>query len=538
MTETSKEFRVFGPPGTGKTTYLARQIVKACDAYGPHRVMVASFTKAAVAELNTRNLPIPDQNLGTLHSLAYRTLDYPEIVETGKHFKVFNETAPPNYKLSAPSRNDVDDGYAAAEGASEGDKLLRDLQRRRAMMQSRELWPEELKGFANAWSQFKHDAGGMDFTDLIERAYHDVSHPPGAPDVGFFDEAQDFTPLELALVRKWSAGMERIVLSMDDDQTLYNFKGASARLAITPLPPENIRILKQSYRVPIAVHELAEVWIKQIPDTHRQPKEYLPRDYPGEVIRTAHHHKDPKPLLDMVQPYLAANKSVLFLASCSYMLAPLLEVLRDAGLPFSNPYRRRRLDWNPLYRPDDKYTAVARVEAFLSNLTDWDLQWTGKNLALWLPLTKGVFIRGKKTAGLAVFRETHGPIPWEQLRQYIPQETIDAMLQGGLRWLRGVLGAEWTHTGAYACAVAARGGLEALSRAEEPNLRLGTIHSLKGGESDVVVLFPDMSYQGYIQYLESTEGAYDAVRLFYVGMTRARESLILAAPAGRMAVAW
>ena len=64
--------------------------------------MVASFTRAAVAELNQRDLPIPEQNLGTLHSLAYRTLDYPEIVETGKHFKDFNETVPTSEKEKAP----------------------------------------------------------------------------------------------------------------------------------------------------------------------------------------------------------------------------------------------------------------------------------------------------------------------------------------------------------------------------------------------------------------------------------------------------
>ena len=175
----------------------------------------------------------------------------------------------------------------------------------------------------------------------------------------------------------------------------------------------------------------------------------------------------------------------------------------------------------------------------MSNLISWDLHWTGKNLALWLPLTKGVFTRGKKTAGLAAFREAGDrEVPWEQVREYIPQETIDAALQGGAGWLQGVLGSEWVRSGAYACTLAASGGIEALSGVDEPLIRLGTIHSVKGGESSVVVLFPDLSYQGYQQMLGSAEGAHDITRLAYVGMTRAKETLILASPASRMAVEW
>jgi len=36
------EYRVFGPPGTGKTTYLSRQIEKAAGEY-KDSVMVSSF---------------------------------------------------------------------------------------------------------------------------------------------------------------------------------------------------------------------------------------------------------------------------------------------------------------------------------------------------------------------------------------------------------------------------------------------------------------------------------------------------------------
>ena len=45
------EYRIFGPPGTGKTTNLTRQICRAVQRFGKDSVLVTSFSRAAAAEL-------------------------------------------------------------------------------------------------------------------------------------------------------------------------------------------------------------------------------------------------------------------------------------------------------------------------------------------------------------------------------------------------------------------------------------------------------------------------------------------------------
>jgi len=71
---------VLGPPGTGKTTKLAQFINLGAKKFGAERILVASLTKTAATELAQRGLPIPRQNVGTLHSICYRELDRPPLV--------------------------------------------------------------------------------------------------------------------------------------------------------------------------------------------------------------------------------------------------------------------------------------------------------------------------------------------------------------------------------------------------------------------------------------------------------------------------
>ena len=58
-------------------------------------------------------------------------------------------------------------------------------------------------------------------------------------------------------------------------------------------------------------------------------------------------------------------------------------------------------------------------------------------------------------------------------------------------------------------------------------------NSVKGGEADVVFIFPDLSAAGSREWTGTQEQRAGIIRLFYVGMTRARESLVLCRPVGR-----
>ncbi len=83
--------------------------------------------------------------------------------------------------------------------------------------------------------------------------------------------------------------------------------------------------------------------------------------------------------------------------------------------------------------------------------------------------------------------------------------------------------------------VALRNGPKALH--EVPKVLVGTIHSVKGGEADVVFLFPDVSSAADVAYQRYGPDRDSVIRLFYVGVTRARKTLYICQRESSMAVA-
>lgn len=538
-----KEFRVFGPPGTGKTTYLSRQIKRASKKHGSHTILVASFTKTASEELTTKNLPLDDRQIGTLHAHCYRALNYPEIAET--RILNFNQFAP-NYSLSM-DKSDIDSPNLMETATTEGDKLMMEYQTLRAKMVDRDLWPISVKNFANKWETFKKRNHLVDFTDMISIALEEVDIPLGDPKIGFFDEAQDFTPLELALVRKWCENMDWIIVAGDDDQNLYSFKGATPEGFINPpLPEDQVIILDQSWRVPRVVQEYAERWIEQI--KVRQPKKYKPKeDAEGELRHVDFGNwKDPGPLLNDAQKYMDEGKKVMFLTTCGYMLEPLKSLLRKEGLPFYNPYRKKRGDWNPLHATRGT-SSTERLLAFFRNSNEvYGSQaemWNWDELNKWVQLisSRENLQHGVKKFIPEIITELKEegdfghlePVTIDELLEIFTEDALEKALANDLKWFDEALLTSKASGMQFPLQVARKHGASKLT--EVPQIIIGTIHSVKGGEADVVYLFPDLSTAGMREWINESQKD-NIIRQFYVGMTRTKEVLITCPPASNYKV--
>ena len=127
------------------------------------------------------------------------------------------------------------------------------------------------------------------------------------------------------------------------------------------------------------------------------------------------------------------------------------------------------------------------------------------------------------------------PVMAGDLIDVFQPEALDSLMtayEGGSRelvqWWRGRVGAAFHGRVQFPADVVALHGPHALL--DTPKVVVGTIHSVKGGQADVVYLFPDLSRSGDAGFNQGGADRDAVIRLFYVGMTRAREKLYICQP--------
>jgi superfamily I DNA/RNA helicase len=530
------EYRIFGPPGTGKTTNITRQIRRAVERFGKDSVLVTSFSRAAAAELAGQDLPVSADRVGTLHSHCWHALGRPEIAEI--HVEEWNRENP-HLRITPVKKDRKLDGEESDEETVDdvrsGDYWLGELNRSRGMMRPAEVWPAALRDFAAKWNRHKVSRGVLDFCDLIETALREIRIAPKRPDVIFADEAQDLNPMQLTLVRRWGENAQYFIIAADDDQTIYSWCGATPDAVLDPEIPEDHKIiLKESHRVPRSVHARANRLIHQV--TRRQEKAYAPRPEDGMCMHLSQGgYKSPEYwILKTIMQHLENGQKVMLLASCSYMLQPVIAVLRQWGVPFHNPYRKSCGFWNPLRR-GRKGSSANRTLSLVSHLP-----WTNHDLRLWVePLNpKGILKPGAKA--LIEAADDGFPVTTERLNEVFEAAALKSLLAASgdsrqlLDWWSRRVAPAFHGRVQFPVAVARAGGPRALE--ESPRVIVGTIHSVKGGEADIVFLFPDLSPAGDAAYQSRGPQRDSVIRLFYVGMTRARHTLYICQSESSMAV--
>ena len=372
-----------------------------------------------------------------------------------------------------------------------------------------EGWPRDVREWHEVWSDWMRQTHRMDYTAWLEACLVDRDVLPEQA-VVCVDEAQDHTPLQLAVLRSWNT--EHMVMWGDDDQCLYAFTGADpARFFDHPVETESV--LSQSYRIPPAVHLIASSITSKMHS--RAPKEYTPAGHAGRASMSPLSLEDPR-LLDRIAEM---EGSRMVLATCEYMLADLVSRLREIGVAFHNPYRKIARAWNPLDAPSE------RLEAYLSG------EMTGSAIASWADMLPAKAYRPEqRTRFIEEMRTMRGR---NVLRSRLAQAFHDhSMKRIARRDPR--LFTEFPRTSLpswkYMLNVLRRG-----DDWRDPQVVVGTIHSVKGGEADTVLIAPDMSPAAF------REAAWDPdtmLRTFYVGVTRARHNLSLLAPSYPTSVDW
>ena len=564
-------YKVIGAPGTGKTTRVVGNpelelrglFLENKDKYPLEDQMFITYTNAGVDEATERLYEMTDwykyqieDRVTTIHSRCCSLLgiEYDSFV---KHYT----------KQNFCTKFDIELGYED----DDADMMAGDLQKGNALfqiygwLQSNMLenedwrecpiqweWKEDPEYLMDEWDKYKENNGYVGFGDMIravikwgKKVLLELGYGPLFPDedidpmelfesarndpmldkeklrgngpfvdtrVLYVDEVQDLTAAQWNFYLLQKLVCDEIYIGGDDDQAIYGWSGADPRFMLEE--EGEFEVLETTYRIPRNIWEACNDVIPQ--GDVRQEKEVTPDGEEGEFITLR------RPSTRQLQSYLEEdNGDWLLLFRARYQIDEFVESLHQMGIPFRNMSTFE--NWNkdiPQLRD-----GLAKLENGSSTITGDELD----TMLKYIPDEMIIDNTGMNDTEKVM--DQFGGIDEDRLNETIRLQydgrVLDLTPKNYLQICRSDDDCDINWYTEQAILGNIRNNNEHL---DPERVRIGTIHSAKGKEADNVLLATDSTKT----ILENMDGpgmrslSDEERRVYYVGMSRAAERLILA----------
>lgn len=533
-----------GAPGAGKTTALFEAVDDlAEEGYALDDVLYLTFTRSGRREVRERLLDVypastRDERKGsarTFHGAALSECLAAGVVDDVGAQVITQDNDEDVYRAFARRaglRYETPSGKGGLEGTREGggvgeasgNRLFAVAEwltlRRHPPAEHRHapvslpFDEETATTLLSAWEEFKRSGRAR---DGVSRLFEHHDYVAEAVEYGlvpdartlFVDEFQDLSPLEYELFETWrDAGtFDVIYIAGDANQAIYGFRGATSEFFETT-PVDKTRPLKRSYRVPASPARVARGVLDANPDT----------DHGGfRAVRdggSARHYSglSKDGLVELVARSLGENSvedgvSTFLLARTNRHVSALKSTLRDGGVPHIEIGAASQV-WDDgltaVYRAlaalgDERPAFVADVKELLDVVGDDGTGERARRLVGGKPMLDR--IDGDDAEAFA----------YEDVRRAFPEDA--PALVGEFEAFR-----DYQHA-------ALLNALDAGARHPPEHVRVGTIHSAKGLEAPGCILLGDYSKRVEDAYYNSRSTRAEEHRLYYVGASRASETL-------------
>jgi DNA helicase-2/ATP-dependent DNA helicase PcrA len=563
--------RLFGGPGSGKTTALLDRVdgILDQDDVEVRDVLVVSYTRAAAAEVRERlaeRLDVSPRslqgNVCTMHAKAYELLnlsrgdvvgedDKKEFCEeygveyedeyggagrrTARSTTLGNKIIATSQWLQRTNR-EVADWYDVPfqwnveevrlppeidPNAQEGNKYT-------------PTWPSsddrvDVPETIRAWRAYKGEHSLVGFADMLER----VKQRSLVPNVDYLviDEFQDITTLQYEVYQEWKPHMKQVLIAGDDDQVVYAWQGADPNLLLDAERDEDV-VLPNSYRLPSRILNVVNREIRHI--EKRQEKDLKPRKEGGTVEGV-----ESPSMLDLVRNVRYTvqqdDGSLMILFRARYQMFQFIDEFIGEGIPFKvltdqRMWTDRLTQYVRAVEAIDRGESVDGLQARrLADMLQDSAFGTGDRDDLYDAIDEREEETGVESLTELAFEA-------DEIKNFAPFMPGPASAGDMVRKVTSFQRKSVTayFAGEYA-------------EMDPARVRVGTIHSAKGREADHVFVSTDLTEKVVEQMAASVPDptAIDGVeeftsttspvpvltdnerRVFYVGMSRARERLVV-----------
>lgn len=560
---------VVAGPGTGKTKTLVSRIAYLIEHLGikPGEITAVTFTNKAAGELRQRleghfggKQALKGMEIGTFHSICLRLLQ--------KHLDFALVDTFEALDLAADALRQCGLKLSAKELLSHVSAVKSGLLQEDA----------SLAQAAKLYSQFLKDRGLFDFDDLLIQCLGLFEGLPKREKRPFtylcIDEFQDVSPVQYKLAEAWGKESKGFFVIGDPDQSIYGFRGSSAHCFsdLRKTYPDLLQVhLVDNYRSTPEILEVALPVISKNPgpvrrlvstrpsgprvrlctaDSERSEAIFMAKEINRMVggidmldVDTARHIRERESVRDF------SDIAILYR---THHQAKLIEkCLRTEGIPYIVTGRDDTLS-------DEKVRGIICLFRFLNDPRDVPALVTSLK-SLWncpADLVEGLALLPWEEASLLKDRlegihqvasvyETVGPLlPWwrlvdvllPQMAEGSPYTLIEtAVKQLGLTASKPLENLQnmtvfYKNMPSFLAelALGSEGDVRrAADRYTSGAVSLMTLHGSKGLEFPVVFLSGVRKGSIPLESVTHPADLEEERRLFYVGMTRAKEELIL-----------
>lgn len=339
-------------PGSGKTTTLVARLGYMVLARGipPESILTVTYTVAATRDMRGRFSRFFGEELGsrmefrTINGLCARVIYTYERQLERKAFQLISD--------EGQLANLVGELIRRHTGTIPTESDIAEMRTAISYSKNMMLSPQEMreidretKGFSairETYDRALVERSAMDFDDQMVYALQILQRYPDILEAFrrrcrylCVDEAQDTSKIQHRIIHLLSSGSGNLFMVGDEDQSIYGFRAAYPAALLEfekTYPGAKVLLMERNYRSTAQIVTLADRFIRQNKDRH--PKEMVSVRGSGQPVREISVSDRKKQYQYLLKVARGCEKETAVLYRDNESALPLVDLLQRQGIPF------------------------------------------------------------------------------------------------------------------------------------------------------------------------------------------------------------